>query len=63
MTQEQLKDLKDSYYQGILKVREGDTWVEYQSMNLMRVAIRDAEAELVGGKPKGSRLISTGKGY
>lgn len=59
----QLQNLKNAYYDGILKVREGDTWVEYQSSTQMRRAILDGEAELTGGKPRGSRLVSTSKGY
>ena len=63
MTQDLLNKLKTAYYTGVLKVREGDTWLEYNSMKEMRIAIADAEAELAGGKPKGTRLVSTSKGY
>ena len=65
MTQEMLDRLKKAYYSGVLKVREGDTWVEYQSLKQMRVAMQDAENELAGeGKtPKGTRLARTSKGY
>lgn len=65
MTQEMLDRLKKAYYSGVLKVREGDTWVEYQSLKQMRIAMQDAENELVGAgnTPKGTRLARTGKGY
>lgn len=63
MTQSDLENLKKAYYSGVLKVREGDTWVEYHSMREMRLAIKDAEAELSNNTPKGSRLTSVGKGY
>jgi len=62
-TQAQLTELKNSYARGILKIREGDTWIEYQSMKEMRTAIQDIEAELTGSKPSGSRLVTTSKGY
>jgi len=62
-TQAELDALKKSYHRGVLKVREGDTWVEYQSMKDMRIAIADAEAELSSSKPKGARLVRVHKGY
>ncbi len=64
MTIDDLERLKRAYYSGVLKVREGDTWVEYQSGNQMWRAIQRAEAELVGAKsPTGSRLVTVSKGY
>jgi hypothetical protein len=63
MTATDLDKLKKAYYRGVLKVREGDTWVEYQSMKDMRIAINDAEAELANLKPTGARLVRTNKGY
>lgn len=62
-TQTQLDALKDAYFQGVLKVREGDTWIEYQSMKDMRIAIADAETELANSKPTGARVVSTSTGY
>lgn len=63
-TQDMLTELKRAYSRGVLKVREGDDWVEYQSMREMRQAISDIEAELrVTNKPSGSRLVSVSKGY
>lgn len=58
-----LENLKKAYYRGVLKVREGETWVEYQSMKDMRIAIGDAESELGKGKPMGSRLVIVKSGY
>jgi len=62
-TQSQLNELKEAYSRGVLKIREGDTWVEYQSMKEMRNAIAEIEKELSGSRPMGSRLVSTSKGY
>jgi len=62
-TKSQLEELEKSYYAGVLKVREGDTWIEYQSMSHMRIAIQDAKAELNNTRPKGSHFVKTSKGY
>lgn len=63
-TQDQLTKLKAAYARGVLRVREGDTWVEYQSMSSMRQAINDMESEIsTGGRPKGTRLATVSKGY
>lgn len=62
-TQTQLDELKKAYARGVLKIREGESWVEFQSMKEMRIAIKDIEAEISGNKPVGARLTSTGKGY
>lgn len=59
-TVDQLANLKKAYARGVLRVREGDTQIEYQSMAAMRQAISDMEAELntqSGGKPTGSRRV------
>lgn len=63
MLQADLDELKKAYYRGILKVREGDTWVEYQSMKDMRIAISDAELELADSKPSGVRIVRVNNGY
>ena len=63
ITQTQLDNLKKNYYSGVLKFREGDTWVEYQSTKAMRVAIKDAEEEISSNAPRGTRLVSVSKGY
>lgn len=63
MTTDDLNNLKKAYYNGVLKVREGETWIEYQSMKDMRIAIQDAEAELSNVKPTGSRFVSVTSGY
>lgn len=62
-TQIDLTELKAAYASGVLKVREGNSWVEYQSMKEMRIAIKELEAELSGSKPLGVRRVITGKGY
>lgn len=64
-TPQQLAKLKASYASGILQVREGDTWVQFQSLSEMRQAIKDIEAELdtVNGPPRGPRLVSIKQGY
>lgn len=62
-TLEQLANLKKAYARGVLRVREGDTWVEYQSMTQMRQAIADMEAELNiehANKPRGVRRVRFG---
>lgn len=63
MTQSQLDRLIEAYSSGILKIREGDTWVEYQSMKEMRIAIEEAKRQLNNVTPKGSRLLQVSKGY
>ncbi len=62
-TQTQLDELRDAYARGVLKVRDGDTWVEYQSMKEMRTAMLEMEKSLSSNTPSGSRLVSTSKGY
>jgi len=62
-TQSHLNELRDAYARGVLKVREGDTWVEYQSMKDLRIAISDLEKSLSSKRPSGTRLVSTSKGY
>jgi hypothetical protein len=47
----------------VLRVREGDTWVEYQSMSDMRQAILSIESELGvnhSNKPRGARRVRFG---
>lgn len=62
--QEQLKKLEAAYYSGVLKVREGDTWVEYQTATQMKTAIDDLRNKLSSTKPKGTRFVRfTNKGY
>ena len=59
----QLNLLEDNYTRGVLKVREGDSWIEFQSMKDMRIAIKEMKAEISNDKPRGSRYVSTGNGY
>lgn len=59
-THEDLANLKKSYARGVLRVREGDTWIEYHSMREMRIAIKDMENELninINRRPQGSRRV------
>ncbi len=63
VTQTQLNELQDAYSRGILKIREGDTWVEYQSMKEMRLAISEMKRELFNSTPTGTRIASTSQGY
>ncbi len=63
-TQVELNLLKKNYAKGVLEIREGDTWLKFNSMKDMRVAIKDVESELLGSRPApGVRLTSTSKGY
>jgi len=63
-TTEQVQKLKDAYARGILEIREGDSWVKYNSLSEMRQAIQLMESELSSGPvPRGSRLVSISKGY
>ena len=50
-TQNQLKNLKEAYASGVLRVRYADSEVMYQSMNQMKKAINRLEKEL-GLAPK-----------
>jgi|GEM_PF-6871018 len=62
--QTQLQKLEAAYYSGVLKVREGDTWVEYQTATQMKTAIDDLRARLSNTVPKGTRFVKfTNKGY
>lgn len=63
-THDDLANLKKAYARAVLRVREGDTWVEYQSMSHMRQAIADMEAELGvsrSNNPRGSRRVRFGR--
>lgn len=63
-THDQLAKLKAAYARGVLRVREGDTWVEYQSMREMRIAINDMESELGiqrDNRPRGVRRVGIGR--
>ena len=64
-TASQLQKLKDAYSRGVLEVREGDSWIKFQSLSDIRQAIKDIEQELDGSNaaPKGPRLVSIKQGY
>jgi hypothetical protein len=62
-THEQLANLKKAYARGVMRVREEDTWVEYQSMRQMAQAIDRMEAELGiqhANRPRGVRRVRFG---
>lgn len=65
-TPELLAKLKKAYASGVLQVREGNDFVEYQTMSAMRLAIKDIEQELnqnnnSRGKASGSRIVRVNK--
>lgn len=63
-TTEQLQKLKDAYARGVLEIREGDSWVKFNTLSAMREAIQVMESELTSGPvPRGSRLVRVNKGY
>lgn len=62
-TSDQLQRLKDSYARGVLELREGDTWIKYNSMSEMRAAIKEMEAEINSSVPSGTRRVVVNKGY
>tara|TARA_R110002096_G_C14587348_1_gene721734 strand:- start:1389 stop:1589 length:201 start_codon:yes stop_codon:yes gene_type:complete len=63
VTSQDLAQLERAYARGVLRVREGDTWIEYNSMDQMARAIDRLRLEVTNTKPTGSRLISVSKGY
>lgn len=66
-TEEQLLNLKAAYASGVLRVRNNDEWVEYNSMSQLRTAIRDIEDELANAarmsRPRGAYVASISKGF
>lgn len=63
-TAEMLQGLREAYASGVFKVRNGDDWVEFQSMKQLRAAIIDIENDIKNGpRPSGTRLVSVGRGY
>jgi hypothetical protein len=63
-TPNEIVQAKKRLLMNVLRVREGDTWVEYGSPEALRQAIRDAEADVIGGnKPRGTRLVNISSGY
>lgn len=52
--EERLIALNDAYYSGVLKVREKDTWVEYQSMKQIRIAKLELENKISNTRPSGT---------
>lgn len=62
-TADQLQRLKDAYARGVLEIREGDTWLKYNSMAELRIAINDMEAAINNTAPRGTRRVIVSKGY
>ena len=63
MTTIDLTNLKKAYYSGVLRVREGNSWVEYQDAEAQYKAITRLEAELSPNKRVKTQFVSTSKGY
>ena len=65
VTRAHLAELERNYAKGVLRVREGDTWLEFQSRDDMKKTIDDLRIELnmKGAAPQGSRRVSVRKGY
>lgn len=63
MTEQDLVNLKAAYASGVKMVREGDTWIEYQSAQDMRNAIKYAEAELGKVTRPKTQYVTTSQGY
>ena len=62
MTATDLTNLKKAYYSGVLRVREGNSWVEYHSASDQWAAILRLEAELSPTKRVKTQFVSTSKG-
>ena len=63
-TKAEIAEAKKRLLQNVLRVREGNTWVEYGSAKELRQAIIDAEADVEGSnKPRGTRMVTVGSRY
>lgn len=68
-TQQDADNLRAAIASGVLQVRDGNDFVEYQSLQQMRLALKDIEASLAHqadssrGVPMGTRLVKVKKGY
>lgn len=61
---DEIEDAKRFLLQNVLRVREGNTWVEYGSAAELRRSIADAERDMVNStKPKGTRYAQVSSGY
>lgn len=61
---DEIEDAKRRLLQNVLRVREGNTWVEYGSGAELRAAIRLAESDVANsGKPRGTRLVQVSSGF
>ena len=63
MTKNDLDRLEAAYASGVLEVREAETWVKYQSMKEMRLAILEAKTEIASTAPMGARIFNVTSGY
>jgi len=63
-TPEEITAAKRFLLQNVLRVREGNTWVEYGSASELRRSIADAEREMAtNGKPQGTRFAHISSGF
>lgn len=65
-TAAQLQALMDNWAKGVVKFRDGDQWVEFDSLLAMKRNIDIIKLELFPDsdtKPKGATLIRVGKAY
>lgn len=63
-TANEIVQAKKRLLENVLRVREGNTWVEYGSAAELRQSIKDAERDAEGSnKPSGTRLASIHSGY
>lgn len=63
-TPDEITQAKRFLLQNVLRVREGNTWVEYGSASELRRSIADAERELqADNKPRGTRFAHVTSGF
>jgi len=59
-TLEELNKLKRNYARGAVKIREGDSWVEFGSLQEMKEVIDHMEIEIHSAASAASRLKPVG---
>lgn len=63
-TADEITQAKRFLLQNVLRVREGNTWVEYGSAAALRKSIADAEREMANStRPRGTRLTHVSSGF
>lgn len=63
-TEAQIAQAEQRLLKNVLRVREGNTWVEYGSARELREAINYAKAQLSqSNTPRGSRFAQIKSGY